>query len=133
MTESTTDRPETQTSSWLRFSVGMLAGAGIAAVDNFAFAGEVSPILIVAILLLCSGLIGAIWGTRGFSVSAIVWAWLPMTHVGKQVFHLPDTLHPNTYFSILKLALFTFFVTAIGFGFGLLLHRVLRREAKILS
>ena len=133
MTEPTTNRSETQTSSWLRFSVGMLAGAAIAAVDNFAFAGEVSPIVIVAVLLLCSGFIGAIWGTRGFSVSAIVWAWLPMAHVIKHVFHLPDTIHPNTYASILKLGLFAFFVTAIGFGFGLLLHRVLRREAKILS
>lgn len=125
--------PENQTSSWLRFSVGMLVGAGMAAVDNFAFHGEVSPILIVAMLLLCSAIFGIIWGTRGAAVGTVVWAWLPLAHVIKHVFHLPDTLHPNTYSSILRLALFTFFVTAIGFGFGLLLHRVLRREAKILS
>jgi len=109
---------------WTRIAVGLIAGAGLAAVDNFAFGGEVSPIVIVALLLVIAGAIGSTWGTRGVVAAAIAWAWLPSAHLMKKVLHLPDTLHPNTYGSILKLAAFSLVVTAIGFGFGLLLRLV---------
>jgi len=112
-----------------RIAVGLIAGAGVAAVDNFAFGGEISPIVIVAMLLIVAGAFGTIWGVRAAVVAAIVWAWLPMAHVAKHVFRLPDTLHPNTYASILKLAVFSFVVAAIGFGLGLIMHRLVHEKA----
>jgi hypothetical protein len=55
-----------------RLGIGLAAGIAIAAVDNFAFEGEVSPIIIVALLLAAFTLVVAIVGTlsgmlfRGF-------------------------------------------------------------------
>jgi hypothetical protein len=102
----------------------MAAGATLAAVDNLAFGGEVSPILIVAMLLVCTAAIGVLWGRRGLVAGTVAWAWLPAAHLVKKVFQLPDTLHPKTYGSILKLAAFSLVITAIGFGLGLLLRQL---------
>ncbi|HMV87097.1 MAG TPA: hypothetical protein PKC13_16450 [Blastocatellia bacterium] len=110
--------------SWpVRFGAGLFAGLAIAYVDNFAFAGEVSPIVIVALLLLATGLASSIWGQRGWIAAVGVWICVPLAHVVKHVLGLPDTLHPNTYTSILMLAAFTFVVTALGAAAGLLIHR----------
>ena len=45
----------------IRVGSGLIAGAGIAAVDNFAFGGEVSPIVIVGMLLVFGGVVGMLW------------------------------------------------------------------------
>jgi hypothetical protein len=113
----------------LRLSAGFIAGAGIAAVDNFAFGGEVSPIVIVGMLLLAAGAIGILWGIRGVVAAGMVWIWLPMAHVVKRFFGLPDTIHPNTYASILMIGIFSFAVTGVGLGFGVALRRLLCVEA----
>ena len=88
-----------------RLIAGCVAGAAIAAVDNFAFGGEISPIFIVGMLLLAAGAAGAIWGPRGVITSAIIWVWLPAAHLVKHVLRLPDTIQPNTYASILELGI----------------------------
>lgn len=103
-----------------RVAVGAIAGAVISAVDNFAFGGEVSPIVIVAMLLGFAGATGAIWGVRAGFVTAIAWTWLPGIHLLKHLFGLPDTIHPNTCASILKLATFSLTVVAVGLATGLL-------------
>ncbi len=113
-----------------RMVAGLLAGAVIAAVDSFAFGGEVSPIVIVGMLLVVAAAAGMVWGIRALAVAVAVWAWLPMTHLVKHVFGLPDTIHPNTYASILKLALFSFVITAAGLAFGLASRRLLPPQAK---
>ena len=119
-----------QTSLFIRIVVGLAAGLGVAAVDNFAFAGEVSPIVIVGMLLIVAGAFGTVWGSRAAIAAIVVWTCLPIAHVVKRVFGLPDTLHPNTYASILKLAIFSLVVTAVGFGLGLVLHRLIARKAQ---
>jgi hypothetical protein len=105
--------------------IGLIVGAGIAAVDNFAFKGEVSPIVIVGMLLVVGAVFGMIWGSRAVVAAAIGWVCLPMAHVLKHMMSLPDTIHPNTYPSILKLGAFNLVVTAIGLGFGLAFRRLL--------
>ena len=129
MTEPSSSLRGNQASQLLPLSVGMLAGAAIAAVDNFAFGGEISPIAIVGMVLVVTGALGIIWGARAAIAVMIVWAWLPMIHVVKHLFSLPDTLHPNTYASILKLAIFSLVVSAIGLGFGLTFHWLLQRKS----
>ncbi len=109
----------------IRAGIGVIVGAGIAAVDNFAFGGEVSPIVIVGMLLVFGAAAGTIWGLRAAVATAIVWVWLPLAHVLKHMMRLPDTIHPNTYASIVKLGVFTFAVTAIGLGLGLAFRRIL--------
>ena len=111
----------------LRVGIGLIAGAGIAAVDNFAFGGEVSPIVIVGMLLVFGVAVGMLWGGRAAIAAAVAWVWLPMAHVLKHLMRLPDTIHPNTYASLLKLGAFTFIVTAIGLGFGMACRRLSRR------
>ena len=118
-------------SKWpLRLSVGLVAGAIIAAVDNVLFEGEVSPIVVVGMLLMASITAGASWGWRGWVAAVAAWAWVPAAHVVKQVLGLPDTLHPNTYASIGKLAVFSFAVTAVSTVCGLFVHRFAVGAAK---
>jgi len=114
----------------LLVGIGFAAGVVIATVDNFAFDGEVSPIVIVALLLVVTATVGAIWSWRGWIVSAIAWVCLPLAHLIKHILGLPDTLHPNTYASILMLAAFTLVVATIGTGCGILLRRLTIGDAK---
>ncbi len=105
-------------------ALGFGAGVVIAAIDNFAFGGEISPIAIVALLLLLNGTAGATWGWRGGLLAIPAWLCIPSAHLIKQGLGLPDTLHPNTFTSILLLALFTFLVSTIGIALGVLLRRM---------
>jgi hypothetical protein len=106
-----------------RIVAGLFAGAAIAAVDNVAFGGEVSPIVIVALLLAASGIAGALWGWRGWVAAFLAGACVPAAHVVRHLLGLPDTLHPNTYASIVKLAAFALAVAFVGLASGALLRR----------
>ncbi len=105
-----------------RLDFGIGCGVAIALVDNFASGGEVSPVVVVALLLAASAAIGALWGFSGWPAALIVWAAVPAPHVVKLAIGLADTLHPNTWASIVQLAGFTGFVVAIGAGGGALLR-----------
>ena len=107
-----------------RLGVGLGAGLAIVYVDNCMFEGEVSPIVIVALLLAATTMAGFLFGRSGCGVAALTWACLPLAHLIKHVLGWPDTLHPNTYVSILYLALFTMAIAAIGTGGGLLVRRL---------
>lgn len=107
-----------------RLGIGLVAGAAIVYVDNRAFEGEVSPIVIVAMLLAATATAGAVWGPRGWVSAAVAWACVPGAHLLKHALGLPDTLHPNTYRSILYLAVFTLIVAAIGTVVGIVLRRL---------
>lgn len=107
-----------------RLFLGFLAGLSVAAVDNFASRGEVSPIVIVAILFVVTFAAGAAWGSRAWLPSAIAWCCVPLSHVVKHAFHLADTLRPNTYGSILLLAVFTGAIAAVGTGLGIAVRRL---------
>ena len=110
--------------TWLkRLAIGLGTGLAIAAVDSFAFGGEVSPIVIVILLVATTAAFGGIWGRGGWTAAVATWLCVPLAHVVKHVLGLPDTLHPNTYTSILMLAAFTLVVTTIGSGTGILLHK----------
>jgi hypothetical protein len=106
-----------------RLGVGIAAGVAIAAMDNYAFAGEVSPIVIVGLLFAATAAAGAICGRGAWIAAAGVWACLPLAHLVKHVLRLPDTLQPNTYPSILKLAGFSLVVAMAGTGCGALARR----------
>jgi hypothetical protein len=108
-------------SGWLaRFGIGLLVGGGIVYVDNVASHGEVSPIVIVAILFAVTAAAGMLLGRRAWIAALAVWACIPTAHLIKHVWRLPDTLHPNTYASIAYLAAFTLVVAVAGVGAGTL-------------
>jgi hypothetical protein len=110
--------------------IGLGAGLVIAAIDNFAFKGEVSPFVIVAMLILVAAASGVIWGWRGWIVTIFAWVCVPLAHLAKHVLGLPDTLNPNTYPSILMLALFTFVVSTVGIVGGVFLRRLTKVGTK---
>jgi hypothetical protein len=100
------------------------AGVVISAVDHFAEGGELSPIVIVALLLAATLIAGAIWRWRAALTSAATWACIPLAHTANHALNLPDTLNPNTWLSILYLAVFTLGVATAGTGLGVLLNRL---------
>jgi hypothetical protein len=108
-------------------SYGLLAGAATSAVDNVLFGGEVSPIVIVTMLLAATVTAAVAWGWRCWVAAIVIWAWVPVPHFIKRILQLPDTLHPNTYRSILMLGAFSFAVTVVGTMFGLLIRRFAAR------
>ena len=113
--------------AWLkRIAVGVGAGLAIASVDNVAAGGEVSPVVIVVLLIVATTTFGGIWGRGGWVPAVATWLCVPLAHLARHVLGLPDTLHPNTYASILLLAAFTFVVATIGTGAGMLLHKAVR-------
>lgn len=107
----------------VRLIAGLAVGAIISAVDNVVSDGEVSPIVIVAMLFAAAAAAGLFWGQRGWLVAFAVWACIPATHLAKRLLGLPDTLHPNTYASIAMLAAFSFVIAAVGIACGLLARR----------
>ena len=125
-----TNRSNRSSVGWMsRLGIGFIVGLEISLVDNFLFAGEVSPIVIVALLLAVAFASGAKWGWLGWFAAAGMWICIPAAHLVKHVLDLPDTLHPNTYTSILMLAAFTLVVAAIGFVCGALSRKLwLRRD-----
>ena len=114
----------------MRLLAGLVAGAIIVFIDNFAFQGEVSPIVIVIMLLVSTITVGAIWKWQAWIAVVTIWICVPLAHVVKHLMGLPDTLHPNTYTSILLLAIFTFVVSAIGFLFGTRINGISKRTQK---
>ena len=114
----------------LRAIVGLLLGAALVYLDNFAFDGETSPIVVVGCLLVMTACVTAIWGTRAWVTGLIVWMLLPSAHVVKHALRLPDTVQPNTYTSIAYLAAFTLVVAVVGGALGLLVRR-LRMKSRV--
>jgi hypothetical protein len=113
-----------------RSLVGLLAGAAIVAVDNFAFEGEVSPVVIAAMLLVATLAMGIAWGRGAWAAGFITAACIPLAHLVKHVLGLPDTLHPNTYTSIAWLAVFTLVVATVGTSTGVILYRMGRESSR---
>lgn len=113
----------------MRVAFGLAAGAAIIFADNIAFDGEISPIIIVVMLLAATGFAGWMWGRRAWFAAGIAWLCVPMAHLVKHILGLPDTLQPNTYTSILMLAAFTFVVSLLGMGLGLALNKMTKDRA----
>ena len=44
--------------------IAVFLGLAVAAVDNFAFGGEVSPIVVVGMLLVATAIVGVLGGRR---------------------------------------------------------------------
>jgi hypothetical protein len=107
----------------VRLIAGLAVGAIISAVDNVIFDGEVSPIVIVAMLFAAAAAAGLFWGRRGWLAAVAVWALIPAAHLAKRLLGLRDTLHPDTYASIAMLAAFSFVIAAVGIACGLLARR----------
>ena len=108
---------------WLiPFCFGLAAGCAIAWIDNVAFQGEVSPIVIVVILFIAAFIAMLVWGRQGWVAAAATWVLVPSAHLAKHILGMSDTLHPNTYTSIAKLAAFTLFITAFGAAAGFMIH-----------
>src|SRR5258708_21097474 len=117
-------RQELHGGRWARrIFVGYAVVLAIACVDNFAFNGEVSPIVIVAMLFAGTATAGVVWGRHAWLAAAGMWLWIPLVHLVKHVLKLPDTMHPNTYVSIMLLPAFTLLIASIATGCGQLVHR----------
>ncbi|HEY0776386.1 MAG TPA: hypothetical protein VGD56_00330 [Gemmatirosa sp.] len=99
-------------------------GVTTAAVDNVALDGEASPILVVAMLVGATAMLGTLASRRPWGTALAVWLWVPLAHLVKHGLGMPDTLHPNTYASILKLGVFSLVVAGVGTGCGVLTRRV---------
>jgi hypothetical protein len=114
---------DTRSARWSApIGTGLVVGATLAAVDNVAFGGEMSPAVVVVMLLVATGAVGLVWGTRGWFASVPIWACVPLPHVAKHALGIADTLHPDSCPSIVLLALFSLAVAAAGTASGVLVR-----------
>jgi hypothetical protein len=98
----------------LPVALALVAGLFICAVDNFAFAGEVSPIVIVGLIFLAAAGMACLAPRRRLLTTLAVWIWLPLAHVVKHLAKLPDML-----------AGFTLIVSLVGMVAGAGIRRSL--------
>jgi hypothetical protein len=111
---------------YIIYTVSAAAGITICLIDNYAMNGEISPIVIVLLLFSFVAALSAFNRNNVWLGTLLVWVWLPASHLVKHLFDLPDSIHPNTYHSILLLALFTLTVSVIGLLAGTGIRRVIR-------
>jgi hypothetical protein len=104
------------------FAVGLAAGVAVAAVDQLALRGQVSPVVVVALLLGATGVAGIMGGWRGWPAVLGTGVCVPGFHVVTHVFGLPGTLQPDTWASIGTQAAFTLAVCGLGFCGGALIR-----------
>jgi hypothetical protein len=102
----------------LKYVAAVIIGLIISAVDNYAFGGEITPMVVILLLLLSTSGMSVIVNAKAYLISIIIWFFLPAVHLIKHIFGLSDTIEPNTYQSILLLALVTFLICQIGFLVG---------------
>ena len=112
-----------------RAVLALAAGAGVVALDTVALRGQISPVAVVALLLLATAAAGGAWGWRGWSAALVVWACVPLAHLVKHTLGLPDTLQPDTWESIRAMAAFTLAVSGAGFCGGGLLRTAVAEPA----
>lgn len=106
-------------------------GVAIAAVDNFALEGEVSPIVVVGMLFAATAIVGVLSPQRAWLAALAVWVWLPLAHLVKHVLGIRDTLRPNTYASIAALGVFAVIVALIGMACGIVAKRLIARYRSV--
>lgn len=111
--------------------IGLAIGSCIALIDNYAFKGEISPIVIVALLFFSAFSVVAFFGNPGCIAAIGIWFCLPMSHFIKISLGLPDTLHPATFGSAVLLAVFTIIVVSIGSVCGMVFRRLAYGAAKV--
>ena len=119
MFQPSTKRRLATESAMLRAVVGLLIGLGLVYIDNYAFDGETSPIVIVGCLFVAVACVCAVWGAGAWIAALFAWAPVPAAHVLKHVLGMRDTLQPNTYTSIGLLAACTLAVATVGGALGL--------------
>lgn len=102
--------------------VGLVAGLAIGAVDLYAAGGHVPPVVIVALHLVACGAIGGLWGWAAWPAAIAVAAPLPAVHAIRHALGWPDTISPNTWDSIVMMALFALAVCGAGLAAGAVLR-----------
>ncbi len=110
-------------------AIALAGGLLISAVDNFAAGGEISPLMILPLLVVGAALLGGVWGFRAAPALVCFWFPLPAAHAVKRILGLRDTLHPNTYASIAMLAIFSFGLCAVTFGIASGIRRLATRRS----
>lgn len=113
--------------------VGLLVGLAIAAIDNLAFEGECSPIVMVGMLFITGIAAGVAWRWRRWVTAALASVCIPLAHVVKHIFGLHDTIQPNTYGSIFGVGVLTLVVATIGALLGVLIRRLTTGPANKVS
>lgn len=113
---------------YLKTIVSVVVGILLSVIDNFASGGELSPIVIVVLLFVAVLIYGLLWGWKGWNSAVATWMWLPLIHLVKRAANLPDTIHPNTFQSILLLAVFSLVVSGVGLSLGAIINRLFYKE-----
>lgn len=101
-----------------RILAGLAAGLAIAAVDRWGAGGEVSPIAIVLLLLAVAFTAGYQWSWGGWIAALSAWLPVPGAHVVASAFGWSDTLRPADPGAIIRLAVFTLAIVAVGLAGG---------------
>lgn len=111
-------------------AAGVAAGLIVMTVDMYAAAWHVPPVAIVALQIVASGLLGAVWGWAAWPGAIAIAVPMPLLHAVRSSLGLPDTISPNTADAIVMMALFAAAVSGAGLAAGAVLRAASRDDGR---
>ena len=112
------------------FAAGLVAGLIVMAVDMSAAPWHVPPVAIVALQIVASVLLGALWGWTAWPGALAAALPMPLLHAVRFSLGLPDTISPNTVDAIVMMALFAGAVSGAGLAAGAVLRAASRDDGR---
>jgi hypothetical protein len=107
------------------YPAAILLGLAIVGVDLFADGGEISPAVVLALLLTAGAIVGAIHKRFSLLLAVLTAVSLPVVHLALHISGRKTTLQPDTVASILMVGL----VAGCAATIGVLIGAAARRTA----
>ncbi len=106
------------------YGVGALVGLGIGLLDVSAPWGDDSAKLTILLWLVGAGVLGFLYPAQAWRWAPVVGLGVPAVHFLLHVLRMPDSLNPNTLWTILILVPVSVAVCLMGAYAGVLVRRV---------
>ncbi len=100
------------------YLIAVVLGVVITCVDLFADKGEISPVVVLLLLLIAGGIVGAIHSHFSLALAVLTAICLPATHLTLHFMGHKTTLQPDTVPSILMVGVVSLCAAALGVRLG---------------
>ena len=113
--------------AYLAYLAAIILGLAIACGDLFADRGEISPAVVLFLLLIAGAIVGAIHGRFSLVLAVLTAISLPGIHLALHLAGRKTTLQPDTVTSILMVGVVAVCAATIGVLIGAAARRTAAR------